>query len=297
MAKKPIGVQRISQEIEKALEKIDTEGRGELKEAKDFLVLLQPHLRTEARRLEKKYGADHPRTVEAVRKVAQNTELIHAITVEKEIASIEVPSAGKDDAFLRGRITDKGFIGASGMIVRLEGKDGEEVAKPTVTADSGYYSFTVDKTMLSKLTESGKNEVYVTVLNEKGERIYRQPQAVKLEAGRRNTVDVSLKREELWTVPVRPPRTPTPKKEPTKPTGPEPKKPKTPEPKKPEVDLESVSGIGPKKAEILTRGGIKTVDDLAGASDEKIKELLGDIDVGKLKKAAQAVLKKRPEPR
>jgi predicted flap endonuclease-1-like 5' DNA nuclease len=58
------------------------------------------------------------------------------------------------------------------------------------------------------------------------------------------------------------------------------------------VPLESIPGVGPSRAKKLRKAGISDAKAFSKASEKKLKETLGNLDVKKMKRDADKVLKK-----
>ncbi len=173
-----------------------------LQELKDFKVLSQALFQGEAQRLKKKLGADHPRVRRMEARMKQNSRLIQDLEVEVEIAKIQVPEVGDQEALIHGRIVDGSNRGLSGLTVY-----GEDVTKKELwavgsaeTNTSGYYALPISADKVGELTKVQGEGVFLAIRARSGKVVYRWPDPVKVEKGSRRVENLPLNRETLTPI-------------------------------------------------------------------------------------------------
>ncbi|MEA1912571.1 MAG: 50S ribosomal protein L21 [candidate division WOR-3 bacterium] len=63
--------------------------------------------------------------------------------------------------------------------------------------------------------------------------------------------------------------------------------------KPPKIELEEIQGIGKMRAEKLRKSGIKDLNSFLKTDDEKLKAILGNLQISKMKKEGASLIKKR----
>lgn len=167
-----------------------------LDEARDLQVGMRALLQNEARRIESKYGADHPRCRQLTGRLASNLETVRALEVEREIARIKVPEIGPEGALVHGRVVDPASRGIAELVVCLTDSRGTPVPNlPNTTTDfSGYFALQLDAAALEILA-SYRAGAFLAVFGADGKPVYRSKQSLAVEPGARLVEEVVLTRQ------------------------------------------------------------------------------------------------------
>ncbi|MGI8521629.1 MAG: helix-hairpin-helix domain-containing protein [Actinomycetota bacterium] len=246
-------------------------------------------LQNEAVRMDRKLGEDHPRSRYLRVALEQNAEGIRDLGVELETSTILPPEVEEKQTLLHGRVVDEDGRGVPNLLVSLTDESGRILHSlgRSETDTSGYYALVIDPDALQKESEAVESGVLVTVDTSKDELVHRTFEPLKVSEGDRKLLDqVVLDRRDLIGERRQPEYRPRvvgrEKPRAGTPTG-------RPQPSD-DVDLERVRGIGPKRADQLRQAGIEDVQALLDADEEKLKEVLGNVDVQGLKREGAAVL-------
>src|SRR5262245_2129885 len=119
----------------------------------DIQVAMQAFLHHEARRLEKKLGAQRPRVRQMKSRLKSNLQVINSLEVERQLARIEAPQVEGEAALIHGRIEDEDGLGIEGLTIRLIDQSGSPIrgATEVVTDASGYFAFTLEPETVDSL--------------------------------------------------------------------------------------------------------------------------------------------------
>lgn len=202
----------VTAELFKALSASSVEQIQGLQQTRDIQINLSALLQNEAQRLEKKYGAAHPRVSQLNSRAQRNSDLIQDLEVELEIVSIRQPEADTQSALIEGRVTDENKRGLTGLVVYLGNEQGQPLSflNKADTDLSGYYALTVTPENLKRIRESEPNGVFLGVCTRQGKQVYQQPMPNQLEAGDRITLEVTLSRADLSPIGGGKPTSPPP---------------------------------------------------------------------------------------
>jgi predicted flap endonuclease-1-like 5' DNA nuclease len=237
-------------------------------------------LQYEARRIDEKLGEDHPRARSFRASLDQNLDNIEGIGLEMEIAGIEAAEVEENQTLIHGRVVDEQSRGVGGLFVSISDEEGRTLTPfgRYETDASGYYALVVDPDALARVSEATREGVFLTVSTRQGEVVHSEFDPLTIAEGDRKTAEVVLNREDLISGARR--------TEYRRETGYESFGAAE------EPDLEDVYGIGPKRADLLRRAGITSVRALSEAEDERLEDILGNVDVQKLKRDSVAVLER-----
>ncbi len=235
-------------------------------------------LQNEARRTDERFGKDHPRARSLKTSLEQNLDNIKGIELELELAGIEVAEVSEDQALIHGRVVDERSRGVGGLFVSISDEEGRTLTPfgRVETDAAGYYALVVDPDALARVSEAAREGVFLTVNTRQGEVVHHEFDPLTIAEGDRKTAEVVLEREDLIGG-VR-------RTEYRRETGYESFEAAE------DVELEDVYGIGPKRADLLRRAGITSVRALSEAEDERLRDILGNVDVQKLKQDSAALL-------
>ncbi len=263
------------------------DGRLEaLSEVQEIQVMGRVLLQNEAARMDRKLGKNHPRTRSLRTSLEQNLGSISDLGIELETSSISPPGVEERQTLVHGRVVDENGRGVPGLFVSVADEGGRilHFLGRSQTDAFGYYALVIDPDALRRESRAVESGVFVTVGTGQDELIHRKFEPLEISEGERKLVEeVVLDREvlmgerrqsEYWRVVE---REETREKEPEH---------------SDEIDLEDVWGIGPKRADRLRHAGITDVQALSEAEEERLREVLGNVDVREMKLEAAALLKR-----
>ena len=271
-------LERLTGTLEEFFANLENSGSEALNELKELEITSRVLLQNEAARLDRKLGEDHPRSRALRSSLEQNLENIIEVTAATQIAAITVPKVDENQTLIHGRVIDEESRGVGDLFVSVEDEEGRTLTPlgRSETDASGYYALVVDPDELEKVSEAAKEGVFLTVRTGKDEVVHREFDPLRIAEGDRETVEVVLKREDLIGGISRAEYRRQPGYEaPQASEGP---------------DLEAISGIGPKRADLLRKAGITDVRALAEADEGRLKEILGNVDVQRFKRDSAALL-------
>ncbi len=179
--------------------------------------------------------------------------------------------------------TDKGIpnvtVKAFDKDLRTDDSLGE-----TVTDMNGNYNIEYSEKDFRELFFDRKPDLYLTIHDNKGRVIKSTKDRIRYNATDKEGFFIRLPSKVASKIPQ--PKTFVP----DKPKKKEPKKLKI---KAKSIPLEEILGIGPSRAKKLKKGGISDAKAFSEASEAKLKEILGNITISKMKKDCNNVLKKK----
>ena len=203
------------------------------------------------------------------------------LDVEAEIAEITIPEEiSATDANIYGRVIRPDLRGIKDATVVAKDSDGRTV-KTAPTGSSGDYDMSIP---VEEIPDGG---LTLTVTDDRGDMIYREPQLVKPVAGARTLVELKVPGG-MRGVPPAPTDEPSVEQPGAERPGAE-QPPREERPgaarrggrpgsrreRAPELRVEEIKGIGPKSAEKLEVAGIKTIQQFLAAPNKKLGEILG----------------------
>jgi hypothetical protein len=171
----------------------------------DIRVAMQAFLYHEARRLDKKLGAQHPRVRQMKSRLKSNLQIINSLEVERQLSRIEAPQVEGEAALIHGRIADEDGLGIEGLTVRLMDQPGNPVrgASEAVTDTSGYFALALEPETVDGLNAAASRAgIFLGVFTKRRRLVYQQPNPLTLARSARLLVKISLKRLELISEPL-----------------------------------------------------------------------------------------------
>lgn len=256
---------------------------GALNEVQELQVMGRVLLQNEAARMDRKLGKHHPRSRSLRASLDHNLDSISELEVELEISRISPPEVEENQTLVHGRVVDENGRGAPGLFVSVTDEAGRTLhfLGRAETDASGYYALVIDPDALRREARAVESGVFVTVGTGQDEIIHRKFEPLEISEGERKLVEeVVLDREVLMGERRQPEYWRVVEREETREEEP-------PD----ELDLEDVWGIGPKRADRLRHAGITDVQTLSEADEERLREVLGNVDVHEMKLEAAALLK------
>jgi carotenoid cleavage dioxygenase len=190
-----------------------------------------------------------------------------------------MPKDKKKDFKIWGRVLDKGTgKGLPNMIIAAFDKDlFKDDPLGTVRTDSnGYFEIHYGTKDFRELIFDRRADIYLKVMDPRGNQLLTTKEWVRREA--RESEGFVIRIPTKWPEQIK-------KGE-----------------KKPEeiekvevvsVALEDLPGIGPSRAKKLKKAGIKDGNTLAETEDSRLKDILGNIDIKKMKREAKKLVNRK----
>ena len=156
-----------------------------LKDLADLQMLSQSLFQLEAQRLKQKYGSDHPQVQQIEARLEQNLNVMRAVQVQQELASIQPPQVLETDALIQGRVMDSDRLGWPDLDIYLENAAGQTLSRlgSTTTEESGYFALVIPPETLGTVSQPKFQKVYLSIRTPTGQVIYRHPDPVALAKG------------------------------------------------------------------------------------------------------------------
>lgn len=279
----------LSKEFEGLFNEIEGGHVNDLKNLKGLQMITQSLFQHEERRLKRKLGESHPRVRQIKEREKFNLNLINDLDVELEIANIKVSGARETDILIHGRVITGNHRGIKGLSVHLSDEKGKllTLLGRSVTNHSGYYSLVIDADTSKKASGLLEKGVYLTVVTKEDKIVYRSPDPLKPVEGEKKFEEIVVP-EDLrrpWGKPVKPHKKEEKKKKEEKDTDGETES----------VKLEDINGIGTARANNLRKAGIKDIEAFVKTDEGKLKRILGNVNVRKMKREAASLLKKKKD--
>ncbi len=189
----------LAEKFAKNLDRLRTARVDALTQAMDTQLMLRTLLQHEVRRMEKKLGAEHPRTQGLRARLQANRGQINALAVERERFQVKVPDVAEDGALIHGRVVDEEGRGIAGLMVCLVERSGVPIANmdEPITDTSGYFAITLDPEAIDRLRKVHEAGVFLAVFTVKRRLVHQQPKPLALVPGARLLEEIPLNRNEL----------------------------------------------------------------------------------------------------
>lgn len=190
-----------------------------------------------------------------------------------------MPKDEKKDFKIWGRVLDKGTgKGLPNLIVAAFDKDlfKDDPLGTVRTDNNGYFEIHYGTQDFRELIFDRRADIYLRVMDSRGNQLLTTKEWVRREARESEgfVIRIPTKWPKTW------------KKTDEKPE-------KIEDIEIVSIALENLPGIGPSRAKKLKKAGIKDGHTLAETEDSKLKEILGNLDVKKMKREANKLIKKK----
>ena len=116
---------KLDEALVRAFTGFDDERAAIFGEFAEVQAINQSLLQREARRLQRRLGADHPRAEAIASRLDRNRDLVRDLGAEAVIARIKVPRVDEKDVLVYGRVTDERLYGIGGLLVSFTDEDGK----------------------------------------------------------------------------------------------------------------------------------------------------------------------------
>ncbi len=190
-----------------------------------------------------------------------------------------MPKDNKKVFKIWGRVLDKGTgKGLPNLIIAAFDKDlfKDDPLGTVITDKNGYFEIHYGTEDFRELIFDRRADIYLKVMDSRGNRLLTTKDWVRREA--RDSEGFIIKIPTKW-----------------------PKTWKKPREKSQDIEgveivniaLEELPGIGPSRAKKLKKAGIHDGHTLADAEESKLKEILGNLDIKKMKREAGKLIKKK----
>jgi hypothetical protein len=162
-------------------------------------------LQREARRLERRLGADHPRAEALAKRLDRSRDVVRDLSAEAEIARIRVPTVGEKDVLVYGRVTDERLHGVGGLLVSFTDEAGKpQRAHGRSESDvTGAFSLSIAAAERGKAPAETETPLFLGVFSPRGDLLHRTFDPVQLEPGARILVEIRLNAEEVIPLKLR----------------------------------------------------------------------------------------------
>ena len=295
---KKVSLSSVSEALDNGLSGVDVERRIGLEGLNKVRSVKAQRLEREKSRLTKKLGANHSRVSLLTNKINVNQGFIGDLEIVIEHAKTEVPTVDERAWVLHGHVRNKELKGIPNLTVALYDEKGNWIRQLgyACTDRAGYFKLSysrtkedVDKPEITTgagQTTTGR-ELFIHVLDQNGNHLCTDVESITPELGSVDYREIILGDDVgICKPPVDTGQpTPGPKPQPTTEPTPAPSAPKT-------VDLEDIKGLGKARAKRLRGAGITEVKTFIETDDGKLKEILGDVDIPKLKEEAKLLIEK-----
>jgi protocatechuate 3,4-dioxygenase beta subunit len=191
--------------IDSAFKSLDDQRAEGLKKLKNLQIIKDESLEIERQRLEKKYGADHPRVKKIASRITYTKGIVEDLDVEIEKTDIEVPNHTGTSWTVHGRVFDENANGIKDLTVSLFSDEGnwEKEFGFTTTDERGYFALTYsegDQKIAYSLVEK---KLYLTITDTEKNILHMELEPLTVEIGRMRYYEIVLtaKKRESQTPP------------------------------------------------------------------------------------------------
>lgn len=183
-----------------------------LNESADLQTMTRTLLEHEARRIQAKFGENHPRTQQLRTRLDNAKTQVDTLVAERERNQIQIPEVSPENTLVHGIVADKDRRGISGVMVCFTGDNDRpirSVGEP-VTDASGYFGFALSPADIRKLQSEHPNGVFIAVFSgDRNTLIQRQPKPLPLTPKERIFVEIEVDRRRVFDLePGKPPTGP-----------------------------------------------------------------------------------------
>jgi hypothetical protein len=145
----------VQEEFSKNVDQLKIARIDGLRDIGDLRVIVHTFLQHEARRVARKLGERHPRSLKLDAQMKANLQIIDTLSVEREVYRVEVPGVAEDAALLHGRVVDENGREISGLVVYLVDERGTPIGgvEGSTTDTAGYYAIIIDPDLTSVVSK------------------------------------------------------------------------------------------------------------------------------------------------
>lgn len=199
MKKKGSGNNALWRKAEKAP---DAKRIAGMTDIKNMMLLGQALFQRDVARMEKEHGKDYTRAKQVRTRLKTQAKTVSEMEIELELAQIKVPSIPETDALVHGRVADTYNRGIAGLKITIEDEKERTLRSLgcSKTDASGYYALILDSSKIKILADLEGGYLVISSLADKI--VHREPEAIKVAAGDRVVVDVTLNRADLTPINV-----------------------------------------------------------------------------------------------
>lgn len=164
-----------------------------IKDFRNILVITQPLLKNERKRLIKKFGSHHPRIRRLDSKLKSTVNMVKNLDaqIEKSSDDTQLPA---DQWVVKGKVSDENGKGMAGVTVSLYDKDllFDDYLGTVITDKQGNFQFLYREEGFKDLLESNP-DIYVKVFDKDGNTIYSSKKSVRCNVGRTEVFNIKIK--------------------------------------------------------------------------------------------------------
>ncbi len=184
MATQP-GDEQVLHRLDTSFTSLDNERAERLKRTQLLQTNKDNALKREQARLQKKYGADHPRVLKINNRLAYNTVAIPELAAEVTRADVNTPEFTPDTWMVHGRVLNQKGEGIKGLTLALHNEMGkvERRVGYTCTDERGYYAIRYTVQQGDTPIDEHAN-YYLTVSDGTGKLCYKEKRPINVVIGR-----------------------------------------------------------------------------------------------------------------
>ncbi len=290
-----IPIDTVVDSLEQGLAGTDTARKQDFQGLQQVRLTKANSQERERLRLSRKLGQNHPRVQALDRRINYNQGLIRDIQVEIDHAVIDVPDVNENAWTVHGFVRKQDLTGVPGLTVALYDEKGNWIKQLgyACTDRKGYFRLTHGRDEDQPLegpaagatirtNVSRKRQVFLRVLDQDSNLLYCDNEPLVPQLGKLDYREIVLGEDATTCKPPENGEQPPP--------GPSPIDPSGPDVDDEGIQLEKIPGIGPGRAQKLREAGILDARIFSETDNEKLKEILGSVDIKKMKKQAKQLL-------
>ncbi len=162
--------EQIRQRLDSSITGLDDQRTENLKRSQLLQTNKDKVLKKEQERLQKKYGADHPRVAKITNRLEYNRAALPEMKTEVERSEIQPPEFDANTWMVHGRVLNQKLTGIKGLTLALYDADGkvEKRLEFACTDERGYFAIRFQVKEGQKPPISPKTAYFLTVTDGKG---------------------------------------------------------------------------------------------------------------------------------
>ena len=282
---------KVERDIKAAFEQMADDNIKTLQDMLNIQTMAYTLFQHEAGKLRRELGRDHPRVKKLEEDARDRLHIMRGLRVELETAGIRAPKTPGNGAVVHGRVTDKAGRGMPGLTVSAEDGKGMpiDLFGAAETDEAGHFAVSLEG---EKLAELKKDRIHLTVKGPRGRILYREEKPLLLKPDGKFVKNITVDLSAAGATGPFSPRNPRIKRPvAVSETAPERETGETIK-----TDIANIRGVGPKSAERLRRAGISDVETFVKTDDARLKRLLRNVNIQRLKREARTLLERAGEP-
>ena len=185
MATQRPGNEQIRQRLDSSITGLDDHRTENLKRTQLLQTNKDNALKKEQARLQKKYGADHPRVAKIINRLEYNQAALPEMETEIERSQIKIPEFDANTWMVQGRVLNQKLTGIEGLTLALYDANGqvEKRLGYACTDERGYYAIRYQVKEGEKPPIDQKTDYFLTVTDGKGNVCHKEEQPLHVAIG------------------------------------------------------------------------------------------------------------------